>query len=343
MELAQPAAVLDATGAITVFGGSVPVAPEVAVVVATSGTGGAPRLAELSRDAVVSAIEGSAAALSPDATDLAAGPGWIACLTPAHVGGLLVLLRGEQLGTPVEVVERFDPLRVAVTAGFVSVVPSMLSRLVATGMGLSGLTLLVGGGALTPGVRSRAEDAGARVVSTYGMTETCGGVVYDGVPFAGTRIRIAGTDGAIEVRGPTLFAGYRADPDATGAAFDVQGWFRTRDLGTVTTTADSWCSGAPTTRSAREARRSGRRRSSACSRPTRRSPTSRSRAGPIRTWGQQVVAFVVPASDPPPTVEALRDHVRAELAAFKAPRVAEFVAEIPRTLSGKVRRSALGR
>src|SRR5262249_53065163 len=84
------------------------------------------------------------------------------------------------------------------------------------------------GGAATPGaLLVRAYDAGVRVVTTYGMTETAGGCVYDGVPLAGARVRI-GEGERVERAGPMLASGYRLRP---GAPAFAGGWFRTDDLG----------------------------------------------------------------------------------------------------------------
>ena len=85
-------------------------------------------------------------AVSRSAKRLGATPGapWICPLTPAHIGGLLVLLRGAILGAPVTMHERFDPERLVHDgegAAFASVVPAMVRRLVASDLGLHGLTL----------------------------------------------------------------------------------------------------------------------------------------------------------------------------------------------------------
>ena len=84
----------------------------------------------------------------------------------------------------------FDPdrlLRDAPAGARVALVPTMLRRLVRTQRDLSGLgVLLVGGDALDPGLRRGAEALGGTVVATYGLTESCGGVVYDGRPVGET-------------------------------------------------------------------------------------------------------------------------------------------------------------
>ena len=89
--------------------------------------------------------------------------------------------------------------------------------------------VLVGGGPLDPQVRSRAARCGIRVTQTYGMSETCGGCVYDGVPLDGVEIRID-EDDQVLLRGPMLFDGYEGEPERTAAAFR-RGWLVTNDLG----------------------------------------------------------------------------------------------------------------
>jgi O-succinylbenzoic acid--CoA ligase len=337
LETAQPTTVMERLGETAYPGRRV--TPDVGVVVATSGTGGAPRLVELSRAAVTEAVQGSAIALGADE-----GTPWIACLTPSHVGGLLVLLRGAILGSPVIVHDRFEPERVAESAtggAFVSLVPSMVGRLVETGVAMDELTLLVGGAALEPGLAATARDRGARVVTTYGMTEVCGGVIYDGSPFGETGVRVDAA-GAIELRGPTMMEGYRGDPGATGAAFTTDGWFRTGDLGAFADDGRLEVRGRSD-----DLIRSGGEKiwPEEVERVLVEHPKVRDVAvagRPHPEWGQEVVAFVVPATvDDPPELEELRVWASERIARFKAPRALVFVPEIPRTSSGKARRRTL--
>lgn len=337
LDRARPTALLQPLGE-TAFPGT-GVAPQTGIVVPTSGTGGTPRLVELSRAAVEQAVQASARALGADAGAL-----WIACLTPAHVGGLLVLLRSAILGAPVVVHERFDPERVAGSAdggAFVAVVPAMVRRLVATERPLDGLHLLVGGGALAPELAEAARSRGARVTSTYGMTETCGGVVYDGRAFAGTRVRLD-PEGGIELRGPTLMEGYRGDPAATGAAFTTDGWLRTGDLGAFADDGRLEVGGR-----ADDVIRTGGEKvwPEEVERALAGHPKVRDVAvagRPDLAWGERVVAFVVPAVvDDPPDVDELREWASERIARFKAPRAVVLVPEIERTASGKVRRGSL--
>jgi len=336
VERAAPALILAEDGE-TWFADGAPVAERTGVVVATSGTSGAPRLAELSRSAVRAALEISAGAL-----DLEPQHVWVACLTPAHIGGLLVLLRGVDGHHPLEVHPRFDPTRlVAAAPCWASVVPTMVRRLVADDLDLGGLFLLVGGGALDPALRVAAEARGAVIVETYGLTETCGGIAYDGRLLTGTRAR-AGSDGALEVRGPTLMDGYRHDPQATADAFTVEGWLRTGDIGTIADDGTLRVEGR-----ADDAIRSGGERIwpdevEAVLRAHPKVADAAVAGRPDPDWGQHVAAWVVPRRiDESPSIEELRAFAKERLAAFKAPRELFLVMDLPRTSSGKIRRRDL--
>jgi O-succinylbenzoic acid--CoA ligase len=335
LDRAEPAILAEPDG-VTVFAGrSIP--PATALVMATSGTGGAPRLAELSREAVAAAIESSARALE------GTGP-WVACLTPAHAGGMLVLLRGVVLGSPVEVQDRFDPsaLTNAATGSSLALVPTMLGRMVDEDVDLGRFdTILVGGDALDPRVRAAAESRGARVVCTYGLTETCGGIAYDGQLFDRARARLA-TDGGIELLGPTLMEGYRSDPAATAAAFTTDGWLRTGDAGRISEDGLLEIDGRidDLIRSGGEKVWPAEVERAIAAHPGVAAVAVAGRPDP--EWGEHVAAWVVPVSpSDPPTLEALRDLVTERLARFKAPRELHVVDRLPRTASGKVRRSSL--
>ena len=343
LDLARPAAVLGTGGALTVYAGAAPVDEDLAVVMATSGTGGQARLVELSRASVVAAVAGSRSAL--EAAGQEAGAPHLCCLTPAHIGGLLVLVRSEIAEVPVVVHERFDAdrlMRDAPVGAIVSLVPAMVSRLVRARADLARLgTMLVGGAPLDHHVRAQAESLGATIVETYGLTEACGGVVYDGVPFDGTEIRIADA-GRIELRGPTVMRGYRHDPAATGAAFDARGWLRTSDAGRLDD------EGLQVTGRLDDAIRTGAE--TVWPTEVERAIESHPKVAevgvagrPHPEWGQQVVAFVVPRTiDDPPSLEEIRDHASEVIGRHKAPRELVLVPELPRTPGGKVRRSHLG-
>jgi o-succinylbenzoate---CoA ligase len=340
IDRARPTAVIQPDGDLTVFAQPAPIDRGIGVVVATSGTGGTPKLVEHTRNAVAAAVEGSRRALG-SVDDEA----WVACLSPAHVGGLLVLLRSALLGGPVTVLERFEPndlVAAAPPGASVALVPTMLRRLIDAEADLSAFgVVLLGGGHVSGELRAAAEARGARIVSTYGLTESCGGVVYDGVPFEGTELRI-GDDARIELRGPTIMEGYRHDPAATGATFTTDGWFLTADAGWVDDEGRLHVSGRLD-----EAIRTGAETvwPDEVERALQQHPKVADVAiagRPHPEWGQQVVAFVVPARvDDPPSLEELRDHASDLIARHKAPRELVLVPGLPRTSSGKVRRTEL--
>ncbi|MEN2742629.1 AMP-binding protein [Microbacterium sp. X-17] len=236
----------DAGGADGAWPSATDQAPQnVALVIETSGSTGVPKRVALSVDALLASAAASAGAMG--------GQGqWLLALPAHYVAGAQVLIRSLAAGTePVVYGEgHFDPLRFAGLAGeltadfrYTSLVPVQLARLVEAAEGGArevGSALrrfdgiLVGGQALDRGLRERAEALGARVLATYGSSETAGGCVYDGVPIGPTVVREV--DGLLEISGPTLAEGYLGDPERTAAAFheeDGVRWYRTGDLGEV--------------------------------------------------------------------------------------------------------------
>lgn len=207
-----------------------------ALVVATSGTTGAPKGAMLSA---------SALRASGNAThDRLGGPGtWLLALPAHHIAGMQVLLRSVLANTdPVilDVGTGFDPsalpAAVARMSGrrYTSLVPTQLVKALddpAATEALAEFDAVLLGGAATPvPLRERAVAAGISIVRTYGMSETAGGCVYDGVPLDGTRLRI--DSGRVVLGGATVALGYRGMPDHP--AFAEPGWFRTDDAGRLT-------------------------------------------------------------------------------------------------------------
>lgn len=199
-------------------------------IVATSGSTGHPRGVLLPRSALLASAQATHARLG--------GPGrWVLALPPHYVAGLMVLVRALVAGQPVhEVGARLSGLPDLDLGGgpaYVSLVPTQLARALADPALARALirfdAVLLGGAAADPELLNRAGSAGVRVVTTYGMSETCGGCVYDGRPLDGVQVDVA-EDGRIGIGGPTLFAGYRLDPAATSAAL-VAGRLITRDRG----------------------------------------------------------------------------------------------------------------
>ena len=134
-----------------------------------------------------------------------------------------MLVRSLVAGTVPVIAVRPDPGLAASCGGaHVSLVPTQLRRLLTPGptWARSGRSCSAGR-ALRPRLLEEAAAAGGRVVTTYGMTETCGGCVYDGVPLDGVRVA-AGPDGRIRIAGPVLFTGYR-DRHGLAAAATADG------------------------------------------------------------------------------------------------------------------------
>lgn len=344
----RPTAILDGDGRRPLADG-VPVAAGVAAVLATSGTTGGRKGVELT-------FAGLAASGTAVSAAVGAGPGdgWLCCLPVHLVAGLAVVGRAWATGAPVTVQGSFDPAAVAAAgrgSTSVSLVPTMLRRLLDADPGAAAgfAHVLLGGGPIDPTLLIRARAAGATVSTTYGMTETWGGVVHNGHPLAGVELRLAAeaTDdgiGEILVRGPMLMRGYRLSPEATAAAVDPDGWYRTGDVGRFDPGAGN------------RLRIVDRIGDVVNTGGVKVSPTEVERvlaghpavadvcvAGrPDPEWGQRVVAFVVPAEPAaPPGLEELRAFAREELAGPKLPREVVVVASIPRTPGGKPLRRLL--
>lgn len=212
-----------------------PIDADAALVVATSGTTGVPKGAMLS----ASALRASGSATH----DRLGGPGsWLLALPAHHIAGMQVLLRSVLAGTDPEIVDvsgGFDPSllpgAVARMSGrrYTSLVPTQLVKVLddpAATEALAELDAVLLGGAATPiPLRKRAFDAGITLVRTYGMSETAGGCVYDGVALGGALVRI--DSGRVVLGGATVALGYRGMPDHP--AFAEPGWFRTDDAGVL--------------------------------------------------------------------------------------------------------------
>lgn len=293
-----------------------------ALVVVTSGTTGEPRGAVLTHEAVLAAAQASHARLDVDPRRDA----WLAGLLPLnHIGGLSVVTRCLVTGTRLTF-ERDDP-----AATLTSVVPTQLHR------GDIDPTrfrrVLLGGSAdWRPG--SRPDN----VVLTYGMTETCGGVVYDGVPLDGVEVRVDEADGQIHLRGPMLLRGYRDGSDPKSP----DGWLPTGDSGVIDAdgrlTVFGRMDDVIVTGGEKVWPDAVERAVRACESVREVAVAGR----PDGEWGQRVVAFVVPA-DPaaPPTLEQLRTTVKETMPAYAAPKEVVLVRSLPKTALGKVRRGAL--
>ena len=336
-----PGSIEDAEGVTTVRSAeNEGVAEGTAVVVGTSGSTGAPKGVELS----AAALRHSARA-SLDRLGARPGERWLCCLPATHVAGLAVLVRSLVSGTEPVLAERADAATLAAGAGsgcaHISLVPTQLQRLLqeADPPGpLAGFSsVLLGGAAAPAGLLAAARAGGVPVVTTYGMTETCGGCVYDGVPLDGVRVAVRGESGRIWIGGPVLFSGYRGHRGHRGGAAALRdSWFRTGDLGRL----DS--SGRLTVRGrADDVINTGGHKvvPGEVAAALQACPGVKDVAvvgQPDPEWGERVIAVVVP-TDPedPPALELLRLHVRERLPRYAAPSKIVMVDAVPMLPSGK--------
>lgn len=321
---------------------------DVALVVTTSGTTGTPKGALL-----------TGAALTAGATathDRLGGPGnWLLALPPHHIAGVQVLVRSVLAGTtPVEldVSGGFDVTRLPaavrqLTSGrrYAALVAAQLAKALTDAAATGALAeldaLLLGGGPAPRPVLDAAAAAGITVVRTYGMSETAGGCVYDGIPLDGVQVRAA-ADGRIVIGGATLAKGYRnpVEPDP----FAEPGWFRTDDLGTVDGTGALTVLGR-----ADDAISTGGL--TVLPQPVEAALVAHPAIAdcavfglPDDRLGQRVVAAIVPNDGcEPPTLADVRSHVTRTLDATAAPRELHVVDALPRRGIGKVDRTALVR
>jgi o-succinylbenzoate---CoA ligase len=344
LEAFAPATIETMTGTSTVTAtrsGSAPpvLADETAVVIATSGSTGVPKGVQLSAAAMMASAAASLARIG-------ATPGerWLCCLPTFHISGMGVLVRSLLTGTdPVLVPSATPEVLAASGCAHVSLVPTQLRRLLDAGASPRQVkTVLLGGAAAADSLLAEAGAAGWRVITTYGMSETCGGCVYAGVPLDNVQVRL-GSRGRIEIAGPMLFSGYLGQPEMTEAAL-ADGWFHTSDLG-------QWrADGRLDVRGrADDVINTGGEKVV----PGEVEAVLGTCEGvadvvviglPDPEWGEAVTAFVVPA-DPggPPQLDRLRSAVREVLPARAAPRKLVFVPEFPLLPSGKPDKAELRR
>ena len=251
---------------------------------------------------------------------------------------------------PVAVSSRLDvaDLPAAVSAmgpgrRYASLVAAQLDKALADPAATAALAeldaVLIGGGPMPARVAEKARAMAISVVRTYGMSETAGGCVYDGVPLHGVRVRVD-LDGRIALGGATIAKGYRNPPEVD--PFAEPGWFLTDDVGALDSsgmlrvlgrTDDAISTGGLTVfPQLVETALASHPRVADCA----------VFGVPDERLGQRVVAAVVAADGfPAPTLAELRTHVRATLDSTAAPQEVHIVDELPRRGIGKVDRRRL--
>ncbi len=321
-----------------------------ALVVPTSGSTGEPKGVLLGADAVLASAEATHARLG--------GPGrWLLALPATHIAGLMVLARSVVAGTTpiaLDLSGGFDPESFAAAAvrlvgessgrRYTALVPRQLAAILDAGdfapEALAAFdAVLLGGSAAPAELVERARDAGVRLVTTYGMTETCGGCVYDGFPLDGVKAEV-GADDRIRLAGPVLARGYRFRPDLTADAF-ADGWFVTLDAGRlgsdgrlhVTGRIDDVAvtGGVNVPLSVVDAAVADHPQvAEACAVTV-----------PDVTWGERIVAGIVADGTAAPSLSAVREHVTRSLPAAYAPKELVVLDALPRLDKGSVDRRTL--
>lgn len=308
----------------------------------TSGSTGTPHTVSLSYGNHLFSAMGSAFNIGVDPADR-----WLCALPTSHISGLSIVMRSVIYGTTMVLQDRFSPEGITEAieengANVISLVSTMLLRLLDEGVDLTGpRAILVGGGPVPPSALSEALDRGARVIQTYGLTETCSQVTTlevaearrkvgsVGRPLLTSHLRIQG--GEILVQGPTVSAG----------ALDADGWLHTGDVGRIDEDGFLYVQGRtdemiitggenviPAEVEDVLIQHPGIIEAAVVGRPD-------------PEWQQAVTAVVVPRDGDALDVDDLRDHCEGKLAPYKIPKRVEVVTELPKTPSGKIHRAAL--
>ncbi|MCO1659051.1 acyl--CoA ligase [Pseudonocardia sp. S2-4] len=311
-----------------------------------------------------------------DRIGLPEGGVWVNPMPLFHTAGNVLGVMGALWQRCEHVVVAFEPARVLelITqhrATLLSAAPTLLDLLMARPeIGQADLSSLrvvfTGGQTVSPGFVDRVESAfAAPLITTFGMTETCGSALLPaptdpdpvrrttvGRPLAGTGVRIATPDGVpaapgevgeLWLRGERLTPGYYRDPEATAAAIDPGGWLHTGDLAVMDAAGACRIVG----RLKDMIKTGGENVSPEEVEEAVVSHPSVARAAvvgaPDERWGELVVAFVVPEPGAAIDPAELERHCRARLSPFKVPRAWRALEELPMTASTKVQRAELRR
>lgn len=323
-----------------------PVDPRTAVVIATSGSTGAPKGVLLSATALTASARAT--------HDRLGGPGHWLLATPAQfVGGLQVLVRSLLADTEPAVLDLGDGFRPDAFAAaaepvlradgprYTALVPTQVARILDAGGGPVAAArgfdaIVVGGAGIPANLRERAADAGLRIVRAYGLSETASGCVYDGRPLGGVRLRVD-ADGRVLIAGDVLAHGYR-----DGDLPLVDGWFRTDDLGELRPDGTLRVTGR-----ADDVINTGGVKIAAAA--VAAALTTHPGVGEAAVvgladpeWGEIVAAAVVPVGVAPAPAD-LATAVRERLGAPAVPKRLRFVTTLPLRGPGKVDRAAVRR
>jgi o-succinylbenzoate---CoA ligase len=347
VETVEPMIDLDDPGFLTQTEADLPMLGEhntddICAYVLSSGSTGAPKPIGLTYGNFLWSAMGGAFNIGVDPADR-----WLCCVPLSHIAGLSIVMRSAIYGTTAVVHDGFDVERVARSLvedriTVVSLVTTMLSRLLEADADLSGpRAILVGGGPVPESILAEAIDRGATVVQTYGLTETCSQVTTlapedaqrklgsAGRPLLTSHVRIRG--GEILIQGPTVAPGRS----------DESGWLHTGDLGYIDDEGflyvrdridDMIVTGGENVVPSEV-------EEVLLLHPAVIEAAVVGREDP--EWQQAVTAVVVLAAGAEVTPDELRRHCAETLAGFKVPKRVELASALPRTPSGKLMRRAL--
>ena len=327
LDTMAPSEVIDASFTASSLPNGRPMQDGDALVIASSGSTGSPKGIIHTHSSLLAGAQASASRLQLTSDDH-----WLVCIPVSHVGGFSVISRALHIGAALTLLPAFDVAAVQEAAKngatHTSLVATALSRIDTSLF----RTILLGGS-------SAPDNLPSNVIATYGMTETGGGVVYNGQPLDNVEIKIV--DGEIFLRCPMLMRAYRDDQTISMQ----NGWYATGDIGEINNNGKLSVHGRQTDLiiTGGENVWPSVVENSLASHPIVKQVVVRGM--PDTTWGQRVVAYVV-LNDAAQTPEVkllsdLREHVKQTLPAFCAPQQIVVLAEIPRTSLGKVDVQAL--
>ena len=326
---------------------SIPCVIESGLLVCTSGSTGNPKAVEISAAALLSATRLVNAKFENPAS-------WLLAINPAFIGGAMVIARAitqdQKWEYGLDENGKFSPeIFAGIAQAFIaqngrvrtSLVAAQLSALIAQdhiNLLKKFDAILVGGGQISPEVYKNLKDDGVNLIRTYGMTETCGGVVWDGKALDDVNIRIEnpanGGAGRISINSPSNATCYHGNSEGIKQLNEItfnNNWIMTQDIGTYENTTlkvigrsdDIVISGGVNVSV------------HAIENVLRDQPGVEDAvvfAMPDKIWGTIVAAVIVGNAE----LLALQDAVEKELGSPAKPRIIKFAHELPLLPNGKI-------
>jgi len=337
---------------------------DIAIVSATSGSTGTPKGVLLSKQA----LEASATAFG---NRFGTNNRWVVSMPAHRIAGIMVLVRSWFHNSPFEIDPSVGGARTFESAAFaattmravresaadgralmVSLVPTQIARLLESGsVGIEALQsydLVLSGAAATPQpMLNRMRELGIKVSVSYGMTETCGGCVFDGRPLDGVKVSLGTKDdvepGRVTISGPVTASGYRLRPDLDAVSF-ISGQVQTHDAGKLDSSGLLHILGrlddVVTVGGVNVAL-------SAVESLIRNHPAIEDVAVidlQDELWGSIPIAYVVTRyhiTDTSNLISEIQSTIRDQISRAAVPRTVQFVASLPMLDSGKIDRISL--